>query len=151
MVLEAGVVKSKGKRVLSREARAAMSEAGRDVGSSNLAGWREKRAARMRALEDEVTAFRAALLRDAGANPSASKTGLIETAVLSFTCILKLRHSVINGRKSDVAVLTERASWQVSNMARVLKTLGLDARARPRSFADLVDEKPPEAASNGPV
>jgi hypothetical protein len=121
------------------------------VGALNIAAWRAGTKARANELQAQVDTFRADLLRDAGPNPSASKTGMIEAAVLSFTCILKLRHSVIRGRKSDIAVLTERASWTVSNMARLMKRLEIPPKPKPRCFADLVEQESPEAAAKGTV
>jgi hypothetical protein len=140
-------VKEKGKRILSQDARRRMGE----VGFRNLSSWRAQASTRARDLDVEVTAFRAGLLRDAGFGPSASKLGLIEAAALSFTCILKLRHAVIHSRKSDVAALTERASWHVSNLARIIKTMGLGAKPKLPERYCLADLKPPEAVDKGTV
>jgi hypothetical protein len=131
-------------RNLSPEARARMGEAG----SKNLVGWRSRARTRAQELEAEVNAYRDSLLRDVGANPTATRIGLVEAAVLTFAGILKLRHSVINSSKSDVVPLTERASWLGSNLCRLLKSLNLDARPRPRTLAEVFQRKVEQEGSN---
>jgi hypothetical protein len=136
----------KGNRVLSASARRRMGEAG----FKNLNQYRVNYRDRTREVEQNVDAFRASLLRDAGANPSASKLGLIEACVLAYAGIVKLRHTVIHSTKGEALDLTERVSWLTSNMARLLKQLGLDTRARPRSLSEVFARKGVANASKAP-
>lgn len=124
------------------------SKAGRAAGRKNLAGWRSRARQRASELDAEVSAFRSGLLRDAGANPSASRIGLIEAAAATFAGILRARHAVVNCARSDVETLTERVSWLTGNLSRLLKQLNLDARPRPRCLADL---SPTKVAPNAPI
>jgi hypothetical protein len=66
---------------------------------------------------------------------------LIEGAVTTYADLLKVRYQVIHSRKSDVLALTERVSWLTSNLARLLKQLDLDRKARPRSLAEVFARK----------
>jgi hypothetical protein len=121
-------------RHLSREARVAMGRAGKE----NLRAWRERSDQRAKEVDAATDAFRKGLLRDAGANLTATRSGLIEAAVTTFAATLKVRHAVVHSRKADLATLTERVSWLGSNLARLLKILNLDAKPRPRTLADIV-------------
>ena len=131
-------MKEKGKRVLSRKARAAMAASGREIGSSNLRGWRQKHDTRARALEQEVAAFRAQMLAECGSDRSATRLALLEAAVVTYASIKRLEYSVVNGPKNKLLDVTERVSWMSSNLSRLLKALNLGAKPRPRSLADLV-------------
>jgi len=111
------------------------------AGAQNLAQWRSRARTRANEIQAQVDTFRAGLLRDVGVNPSASKVGLIEAAVLTYGCILKLRHGVINSSKAGVVDLAEKSSWSCANLARLLRLLNLDAKPRPRCLADLVEPK----------
>jgi len=131
-------VKEQGaKRRISRAGRRRMGEAG----FKNLAQYKARINTRVQELEAEVSAFRAGLLRDAGANLSASKLGLLEAAVSTYTGVLKLRHALIHSRRRDVGELSERVSFLAGNLCRILKTMGLDSRPRPRSLRDVFPEK----------
>jgi hypothetical protein len=110
-------------------------------GRKNLEQWKTEAPIRARELEASVNAFRAGLLRDVGPNPTATKVGLIEAAVTTFTSILVVRTKLLHSRKSDVATMTERVSWLGSNLSRLLKQLGLDTRARPRSLSEVFARK----------
>jgi hypothetical protein len=133
-----------GKRVLSKDARRRMAAAG----AQNLAQWHSRAHTRVQEIQAQVDTFRAGLLQDAGASMTTTKAGLIEAAVLSFTCILKLRHSVINGRKSDVADLGEKSSWSCSSLLTCLKTLDLDRRPKPRTLQEVFAMKAEEESRN---
>jgi len=135
-------VESKGKRGLSRKARAAMATSGREIGSSNLAGWREKHDVRARALEQEVAAFRAQILAECGSNRSATRMALVEATVLTYASIQRLLHSVVNGPKKKLLDVTERVSWLTSNQSRLLKQLDLGAKPRPQTLAEALAQKP---------
>lgn len=138
-------MKQAGKRVLSEDGRRRLAEAG----SRNLAQYNSRTHTRVQELETEVNTYRAALLRDAGANPSASKLGLIEACVTTYASLLKVRYVLVHGRaKSDVTVLTERVSWLGSNLARLLKLLNLDAKSRPRSLSEVFARKGTATSSN---
>jgi hypothetical protein len=147
-------VKEKRKRVLSREARKAMSESGREIGSSNLAGWREKHDTRARALEQEVAAFRAQILAECGSDRSATRLALVEAAVVTYASIQRLLHSVVNGPKNKLMDVTERVSWLTSNQARLLKALDLSRKPRPRTLQEALAQKaaatPPNPSPNAP-
>jgi hypothetical protein len=111
-------------RKISKEGRAAMGSAG----AENLERWRSGEQARVSELQSQVDAYRDSLLRDAGANPSATRIGLLEAAVTTYTSILLVRYKLIHSSRSDLATLTERVSWLTSNLTRLLKTLNLDAK-----------------------
>jgi hypothetical protein len=109
----------------------------------NLETWKAQAPARAQELEAEVNAFRAGLLRDVGLNPTATKVGLIEAAVTTFTSIRVVRTKLLHSRKSDVATMTERVSWLGSNLARLLRLLNLDAKPLPRSLNDVLPAPKP--------
>jgi hypothetical protein len=142
---------SRGKRVLSRDARHRMSRSGREIGASNLANWREKHDERARALELEVNAFREKLLDECCSNRSATRMALVEATVVTYASIQRLLHSVVNGPKKKLMDVTERVSWLTSNQSRLLKQLNLGAKPVPRCLADLVEPAPSEAATKGAV
>lgn len=129
---------------MSKSAREAMAEAGRQ----NLAQWRSRARTREHELEREVGTFRDGLLKDAGPNPTTTRIGLIEAAVSTYAAILRTRYAVIKSRRSDVATLTERVSWLTGNLCRLLKSLNLDAKPRPRCLADLIA---PKVAANAEI
>lgn len=138
-------------RKLSKDARRRMGEAG----ARNLSQWRSRARTRTQALEAEVGTFRDGLLRDAGLNPTTTRIGLIEASVTTFAAILKARHAVINSARSDVPTLTERVSWLTGNLSRLLKSLDLDRKPKPRWIGDPSVPKSEQtgeiAASNPPV
>jgi len=135
------------KRMLSRDARKRMGEAG----FKNLSSWRARVDTRIADLGREVDAFRSGLLQDASANLTTTRLGLIEAAVTTYAGLLKVRYQVIHSRRRDEVVLTERVSWLTSNLARLLKQLDLDRKPRPRSLADIVAPKPSEVAAKSPI
>ena len=142
----------KGKRrVLSRDARRRMGEAG----FKNLAQYKARINTRAIELEADVNSYREGLLRDAGSNLTTTKAGLIEAAVTTYAALLKIRHQVIHSRRRDEIVLTERVSWLTSNLARLLKQLDLDRKPRPRSLEEALAMKAEEdrrnRGQNGPV
>jgi hypothetical protein len=138
------VKEQKGKRSLSRDARRRMGEAG----FKNLASWRAQASTRTQELGQEVDAFRAGLLRDVGANPTATKLGLIEATTTTYAAILKVRHAVIHSRKRDVESLTAVLSAATGNIARLLRLLDLDRKSRPRSLAEVFARKGAATPSN---
>jgi hypothetical protein len=140
-------VKERKKRSISREGRQRMATAG----AQNLARWKAQAPSRANELQAQVDTFRADLLRDAGANLSTSKLGLVEVAATAYASILIVRSKLVHSRKADVATLTERISWAGSLLARTLKTLNLDTKPRPRSLADIVALKPTEVAAKSTV
>jgi hypothetical protein len=144
---EAGVVKEQGKRRISPAGRRRMAEAGR----VNLERWKAQVPSRASELQRDVDAFRAGLLRDAGPNLTTTRIGLIEAATTTYASIIVVRTKLVHSRRADVTVLTERVAWLTGSLARSLRSLNLDARPRPRSFADLVESKPPEAAAKGSI
>jgi len=137
------------RRVLSRDARGRMGEAG----FKNLAQYKARINTRAIELEADVNAYREGLLKDAGSNLTTTKAGLIEAAVTTYAALLKIRHQVIHSRRRDEIVLTERVSWLTSNLARLLKQLDLDHKSRPRTLAEVFARKgaanAPKAAESG--
>lgn len=95
------------------------------------------------------------LSRDAGANLTTTKRGLVETAGSTYAAILKVRHALIHARKKDVEALTAVLSAATGNLLRCLKTLNLDAKSKPRSLSDLIarqsTEKRQTAAPNAAI
>jgi hypothetical protein len=140
-------VKRKGKRILSRDARAAMAE----VGRVNLARWKAEAPTRAIELQRDVDAFRAGLLRDAGPNLTTTKAGMIEAATTTYASILIVRRKLVHNRRADVAVLTERVSWLTSSLSRCLKTLDLGAKPKMPERYCLADLKPLETVEKGTV
>ncbi len=136
-----------GKRRISPKARERMIS----VGTSNLLGWREKTNTRAIALEAEVNAFREKLLTECGSNRSATRLALVEACAVTYASIKRLEHSIVYGPKKKLMDVTERVSWLTSNLARLLKQLNIDAKPRPRCLADLVEQKPSEAAPKSTV
>jgi hypothetical protein len=139
---------SKGKRVLSQDARRRMVEAGRATGTSNLLGWREKHDTRAIALEQEVNAFREKLLAECGSNRSATRLALVEATVVTYASLQRLLHSVVNGPKKKLLDVTERVSWLTSNQARLLKALDLSRKPRPRTLQEALDQKAAQTGEN---
>ena len=117
------------------------------VGCANLEQHRAKASTRARELEVDIAAFRVALLRDVGPNPTASKVALVEAVATTYAAILVVRRKLIHGHKSDVATMTERVSRLTSNMARLLKALNLDTRPKPRTLAEVFARKPAPTAA----
>jgi hypothetical protein len=128
-------------RVISKAGRARMAAAGAKMGAQNVAQWRARARTRANDIRVQVDSFRAGLLRDASANLTTTKAGLIEAAVTTYAGILRLRYSVISGSKREALDAVERVSWLTSNLFRSLKTLNLDYVPPPRSLADLVEPK----------
>lgn len=133
-----------GKRRLSKQARAKMAAGG-------LASWRARADARAKSLENDVATFRTNLLAECGPNPSTSRLGLVEAATTTFAAIVRIRHVVIRSPKAEVAQLVERVSWLTGNLTRLLKQLNLDARPRPRTFADLFASKVEQTGQMDPA
>ncbi len=144
-------MKAKRKRVLSGKAREAMRESGREIGTSNLLGWREKHDTRARALEQEIADFRAQLLAELGANRTATRLALVEACVVTFASIKRLEYSVVNGPKGKLMDVTERVSWMSSNLSRLLKALNLQAKPKPKLFHELFPSKVPEKRTGSEV
>ena len=126
-----------GKRAISREGRVRMGAAG----FKNLAKYKASINTRVLELEAEVAAYRDGLLRDAGANLTTTKRGLIEAATSTYAAVLKVRYALIHSRKRDVEALTAVLSAATGNIARLLRLLDLDRKARPRSLADVFTRK----------
>ena len=142
-------MKEKSKRSISRAGRARMAAAGR----VNLERWKAQAPTRASELQRDVDAFRAGLLRDAGQNLTTTRIGLIEAATTTYASVLIVRTKLVHSRKADVAVLTERVAWLTGSLARSLRSLNLDTRARPRSLAEVFARKgtatPSKAAESG--
>jgi hypothetical protein len=139
------------KRVLSKNARAAMAESGRSSGTSNLRGWREKHDQRAQTLDLEVNAFREKMLAELGSNRSATRLALVEATVVTYASIQRLLHSVVNGPKKKLMDVTERVSWLTSNQSRLLKQLDLGAKSKPKPFHELFAPKMPEKRTEAEV
>jgi hypothetical protein len=125
----------KGKRLSPGHERMAAS------GRKNLEQWKAEAPVRARELEANVAAFRAALLRDIGPNPSATKLALVEAVITTYSAILVVRTKLLHSRKSNAADMLERVSWLGSNQARLLKLLNLDAKTRPRTLSEVFERK----------
>src|SRR5437879_10459551 len=132
---------------LSQDARRRMGEAG----FKNLQQYKARTNTRVQELEAEVSAFRDGLLRDAGANLTTTKRGLVEAATSTYAGVLKMRHALIRSRKSNVGELSERMSFLAGNLCRILKAMGLDTRPKPTGRWCLDDLKPLETVEKGTV
>lgn len=112
------------------------------AGSVNLAQSRSKAYRRAHDLEQEVSAYRDALLASAGPDPSPTKVGYITAAVATYASLRQLTYDTLRSSKSERVDLTERISWLTGNLYRLLKALNLDAKPRPKTLAD-IDFGPP--------
>jgi hypothetical protein len=135
--VKGGRIVKPGKRVLSKDARWRMSEAGRENLQAHHRRVKETRSAVLA----QKDAYRANIMLELGPNPTSTRIALAEAAVLTYSSILIVHNELLYRSRKDVLALTERTSWLTSNLSRLLQTLNLDVTPKPRCLADLVDPR----------
>jgi len=124
---------------VSRAGRARQAEAGR----ANLQSWHAHAQEAAQSIAMEIDAFRTDIFRELGTNATVTRRALAENAVMTYASILLVNKELRKKRNAARAAWIEKASWLSGNLTRLLKTLALDSRPRPRTLSDVLSANAP--------
>jgi hypothetical protein len=135
------------RRKLSKEARARMRESGR----ANIVAWNERQEKDANERRAAMETFETRLRSEIGPNMTATREALVKAAVVTYGALLLLNSEIALGRKKRVLDVTQRTSWLIGSLNRLLKNLGIyEKKPKPRTLSDVLANLP-ENNPNSPV
>lgn len=128
---------------LTRAGRRACGEAGR----RNLEAWRARKSGAAD-IAQRVAEFRAGLLGELGPEATAAQQATVEAAVTIYGGICRAQARVLHCREKALPGLLDRIPRLSGNLLRLLKSLGLRDKRRPRTLSEVFDSK---VGRNSPI
>src|SRR5215470_2766975 len=105
-----------------------------ESGRANITAWNERQERDTNERREAMDKFEAQLRSEIGLNMTATREALVKAAVVTYGALLLLNSEIALGRKKRVLDVTQRTSWLIGSLNRLLKNIGIaEKKPKPRT------------------
>ena len=122
-----------------------------ESGRANITAWNERQERDTNERREAMDKFEAQLRSEIGLNMTATREALVKAAVVTYGALLLLNSEIALGRKKRVLDVTQRTSWLIGSLNRLLKNIGIaEKKPKPRTLSDVFSNLTPNS-ENSPI